>query len=119
MNIFQELVNKANELDRKGQEYLDKLPFIKSEDIAERIHQIGLEIYRKNNEDLDKCPDWIMDLFDGCVPYYGVPRNGSLAFMMGYSPAAQDALLRNFLEVLEGRETELLDFKCIAKFEDE
>ena len=29
MNIFQELVNKANELDRKGQEYLDKLPFIK------------------------------------------------------------------------------------------
>lgn len=118
MNIFQELVRKAGELDKKGQQYLDKLPFMKTDDVAERIHKIGLEIYKKNNEDVDKCPDWISDLLDGCIPYYGVPTNGSLAFKMGYSPTAQDALLRNFLEVLEKRETEFLNFKCIAKFED-
>jgi len=117
MNYFKELARKANELEEKGNEYLKKLPFIDNETICERIHQIGLEIYKKNNEDFDKCPDWVSDCLDGAIPYGSVPKNRSLKISIGYSPVAQDALLRNFLEVLEGRESKLLDFKCIAEVE--
>lgn len=39
----------------------------------------------------------------------------SLGFALGYSPAAQDARLRNILEIAEGRETVELDFPIVFK----
>jgi len=113
MNYFSAIAKRAEELNALGQEYLDKLPFMSNDDICQRLWDIAWEIDASDQEN----PDWVWSTVDGGIPYGSVPRNGSLYFSLGWAPVANDACLRNLLEVAEGRETKELDLATIAEKE--
>lgn len=114
MNYFQELVSGCDELDRKGQAYLDSLPFLPNDEVKQRIHNKAVEIFNAANEDWDAVPEWVSQTMDGHIPYGVLPTNGSLYFAMAFSVVSMEAHLRNLLEIAEGRETKELDFPVIV-----
>lgn len=112
-DYLQQLMDGADELSAKGEAYLRNLPFLPNNEVAERIFKRAWEIFKASGEDFDAVPDWVASSVDGTVPYASESRNGSLAYLMGYSPEARDARLRNLLEIAEGRETQELDFDFV------
>lgn len=115
MNYFEALTKEREELNQKGQDYLDTLSEeISADEAAERIYKAAKKIFKEKGED---SPEWILDLvYDGFMPYYGLPKNRSLRVTLGFSIVAQEARLRNLLEIVEGRETKELDFPaCVPK----
>jgi len=110
MKYFAAISKRADELTVLGQEYLDALPFMSNEDVGQKIWDKAIEIDESDGEN----PEWVDEALDGFIPYYGVPRNGSIYFSLGFSPTAQDALLRNFMEHLLNQ-TEELKFPCLAE----
>ena len=113
MNYFAAISKRAKELDALGQAYLDKLPFMDNEAICKRLHDIAWEIDASDQEN----PDWVWSTTEGSIPYGGIPRNGSLYFSLGFAMVANDACLRNLLEIAEGRETEELDLAIVSEEE--
>lgn len=113
MNYFSAIKKRADELNLMGEDYLDKLPFMNNEEICQRLWEIAWEIEKSDQEN----PEWVDMTLDGFIPYSSIPRNGSLYFSLGRAVVAQDALLRNLLEVAEGRETKELSFNFIAEKE--
>ena len=122
-NLFARLAAGAEDLDRKAEAYLSDKEFIPSPDVAERIWQASLRLFKKHGGtcsdkgymrfaelDWDALPWWAAQTLDGWMPYSGPPRNGSLGTLLGYSAASLDAHLRNIMEIAEGRETEELYF---------
>lgn len=115
MNYFEALAKECEELNQKGQDYLDTLSEeISVDEAAERIYNAAKKIFEEKR---GNAPEWILDLvYDGFMPYYGIPKNGSLRFILGFSIVAQEAKLRNLLEIVEGRENKGLDFPaCVPK----
>lgn len=113
MNYFSAISKRAEELNALGQEYLNKLPFMSNDDVCQRLWDVAWEIDASDQEN----PDWVWSTTEGNIPYGGVPRNGSLYFSLGFAMVANDACLRNLLEVAEGRETEELDLATLAEKE--
>ena len=74
--------------------------------MGERIHKAAFELFKISGENWDAIPDWAATVVEGGMPYYGVPRNGSLKFTLGFSVVSQEAHLRNLLERAEGRTME-------------
>ena len=113
-HYFQVLIDNCEKLNEQGQAYLDTLPFIPSDEVAERIYKKGMEIFHAANEDWSAVPEWVKTVADGFVPYSEAPRNGSLRYALGWAMVSQEAHLRNLLERAEGRTTEKLDFEILA-----
>lgn len=113
MNYIQELMTGCEELDRKGQAYLDGLPFLPNDEVKQRIFVKARELFDAANEDWDAVPEWVAQTMDGHMPYSVIPRNGSLYFSLAFSIVSMEAHLRNLLERVEGRETKELDFPVI------
>jgi hypothetical protein len=112
MNYFADLRKKREKLDRIAEAYLDTLPFLSNEKIMERIYRKASEIFEQSGRDWENVPEWVADTMDGWMPFASIPENGSLNFALGFSMIAQDARLRNMLEIAEGREPE----NCMLKF---
>lgn len=123
MKYFSAIKKRADELNVAGQAYLDKLPFMSNDDVAERLYKKAQEIFKQQTKQWgtlgawEHVPDWVADIMDGYIPYYYIPRNGSIYFSLGFAQTAQDALLRNSLEYAEGREKFLLELPCVAEKE--
>lgn len=113
MNYFDAISKRAAELDAIGQGYLDKLPFMSNGDVIKRLFEIAFEIDRSDQEN----PEWVDEAIDGFLPYSRVPKNGSIYFSLGWACTANDACLRNMLEVAEGRETDTLNLMTLAEKE--
>jgi len=113
MHYFEAIKHRADELNLQGRQYLDRLPFMHNEAVCERLWEIAQAIDAAPGEN----PDWVDSAMDGWIPFSTLPRNGSLYFALGYAMVAQDARLRNLLEVAEGRETEELDLATLAEQE--
>lgn len=117
-DYFAAIRERADQITKMAQEYLDRLEFLPNDVVMDRIWQAAQKIFEANggdNGDWTKLPEWVANTMDGWMPYSGVPRNGSLHFSLGFSPTSQDAHLRNLLEIVEGRETEELDFPVVAE----
>jgi hypothetical protein len=110
---FSAISKRADELNAIGQTYLDKLPFMSNDAICQRLWDIAWEIDAAGGEN----PDWVESTLDSHIPYGVIPRGGSLYFSLGFAAVANDACLRNLLEVAEGRETEKLDLATVAEKE--
>lgn len=110
MNYFETITDECNKLDELGQAYLDKLPFMDNDTVVQGIFKKAKEIFESHNENWETIPEWVANTMDGWMPYAGIPKTGSLFFSLGFSVVANDALLRNLLEVAEGREEKFLDF---------
>lgn len=115
LNYFEFILNESEKLTQKGNEYLEKLPLMHNDEVAKKIYEHAKRIYDEKGD--EGSPDWVLEALDGYIPYYAIPKNGSLYFTFAFSPSAQEAKLRNFLEVLEGRECDFLDFDCIVSKE--
>ena len=115
MNYFVQIMEECEKLDEKADAYLSKLPFMPNDDVAERLHKAAWKQFKDAGEDWGAIPDWVADIVDGHMPYYGIPHNGSILFSLGFSVASQEAHLRNLMEIAEGRETEMLDFPTVVK----
>jgi hypothetical protein len=115
MGYFAAIVKRCSELDELGQNYLSRLEFLSRDAICERIWNKANTLFRAAGEDFDKVPDWVASTVDGYIPYSCMSRNGRLYYKLGYSVVAQDALLRNLLEIVEGRESIELDFPCVVE----
>ncbi len=104
-NYFQDISDACDALTEKADNYLKNLPFLTNDEICQRIWDKANQIFKDNNEDWDKVPEWVADTIDG-----------SLHFHLGFSSASWDAHLRNLLEKIEGREEKELDFGfCVPK----
>lgn len=114
MSYFNEIITNAESLDTLANMYLDKLPFLTVQETAERIEAASYKIFEAAGRDWDAVPWYVAQVVDGCMPFYGIPRNGSLRFALGFSVASQEAHLRNILELVEGRETKELEFPVMA-----
>lgn len=116
MHYFQALIAECSELDRLAQEYLDTLEFLPNDEVCQRIWDKAKEIWNANGASYDSpdIPDWVKDTFDGCIPYTGLSRNGSLFYSLGFSVVSQDAHLRNLMERVEGRTDKELDFPLVV-----
>lgn len=117
MNYFEAIRTRCEELDKLGQAYLDKFEFLPNDQVLDRIWNKAQALFEAAGEDFDKLPEWAAEAMDGHIPYSSPPRNGSLYCSMGWSVVAQDAHLRNQLEIAEGRETKELDFPVLAEKE--
>jgi len=113
MNYFAAISKRADELTARAQAYLDGLPFMPNDNVMGRLWEIAQAIDTADGEN----PDWVDSTLDGWIPFSGVPRDGSLFFALGYSPTAQDARLRNLLEVAERRENVTLELATVAEQE--
>ncbi len=113
MNYILAIKHRADELNEMGHKYLDPLPFMDNHVIIARLFDIARQIDASPGEN----PEWVDQAMDGHIPYAARPRNGSLYMALGTAIVAKDALLRNFLEVQEGREENLLTFRCVAEQE--
>jgi hypothetical protein len=114
MNYLDAITKRAEELDVLAREYLDSLEFIDNQEVMNRIFSAAERIFKQNNEDWDKIPEWAASTLDYHIPFSKIPSNGSLYFMMGFSSISMDAHLRNLLEIAEGRTEKELDFEVIA-----
>lgn len=114
MNYFKAIAKRADELNELGNAYLKTLPFMSNDIICERLWKLAYEIF---DEDKDDNPDWVVSTVDGCIPFASQSRNGSIYYSLGFAVAAQDARLRNLLELVEGRTTEELTFPTLAEKE--
>lgn len=117
MSLFHGLIQRGEELDRLGAAYLEKLPFLTSQETAERLHIAAMRIFEAANREWYAVPDYVAMIADGVMPYFHPPRNGSLHFTLGFSVTSQEAHLRNLLEIAEGRESAFLDFPVVAELE--
>ncbi len=108
---FKQVTEACNELDRKGQVYLDSLPFISNDESIDRIFNRARAIFTEANEDFDTVPEWVAQTMDYYIPY-AIPGSsgGSIMAAMAHSITSQDAHLRNLLEIAEGRTSKELDF---------
>lgn len=118
INYFSALSKESDELTKKALEYLDKFDFLTVDEMSERIWKAAWEKLNKLGESgieekWDELPEWIKTVYDGYIPYSQPPKNGSLYYALGYSPAASEANLRNLLEIAEGRETEELNLPIV------
>jgi bisphosphoglycerate-dependent phosphoglycerate mutase len=104
MNYFQSLIEKSNQFTEIANDYLSKLPELDNDEIAERIWQWAIQ--NENNELAE-------EIINDGIPYYFIPRNGSLKFALGYSIAAHEANLRSLLEFVENRQNCWIKFQCI------
>lgn len=114
MNYFEQLTKRCNQLNEKGNAYLDTLPFLPNDEVCDRIYKAAQRIFQEANEDWESIPDWVASAMDGWIPYAALPKNGSLHYSLGWAVASQDAHLRNLLERAEGRETKELNFPVLA-----
>lgn len=103
MNYFAAISRRADELNQLGEKYLQKLPFMSNHKICKRLWAIAAKIDKSTETN----PDWVDSTLDHSIPFASPPRNGSLYFSLGFAITAQDAKLRNLLEVAEGRDSEL------------
>ena len=117
MNYFKAITTRCEELDKLGQAYLDRFEFLPNDQVLDRIWAKAWELFEAAGKDFKKIPEWAASAVDGHIPYSAPPRNGSLYYLMGWSVVAQDAHLRNQLEIAEGRETKELDFPVLAEKE--
>jgi hypothetical protein len=62
-------------------------------------------------------PWWVNEVCDGHIPFSSIPSNRSLYFTLGWAITANDACLRNLLEIAEGRETMELTLSTLAEKE--
>lgn len=113
-NYFESITEACDELDRQGNEYIDRFDFIPNDEICKRIWNAANKIFKDSGEEWNLVPEWVANTMDGWMPYANIPRNGSLFFSLGFSCVSQDAHLRNLLEIAEGRETKWLDFDCLV-----
>ena len=132
MSVFDELIQGAEELTEKANAYMEGKEFLPNNEVTDRIWKASLKLFERHGGkfsendtllfdglDWEALPWWAAQTLDGWMPYSAVPRNGSLKFSLGFSPAALDANLRNIMEIAEGRETEELDFGICADFKKE
>lgn len=112
-NYFKAISIECDKLTEEGQKYLDQFDFLTVDQMADRIWEAYLDKFQEVNEKWEDLPEWAQDCIDG-VPYCAPPRNGSIHFLLGYSPTAQEACLRNLLEIAEGRTTEVIDLSYIV-----
>lgn len=126
-DYFTELKEGAEQLDALAEVYMEDKEFLPNDAVMDRIWEACLRLFKKHGGyydgghlrfdrlDWDRLPWWAAQTLDGWMPYSSVPRNGSLGFALGYSPASMDAHLRNILEIAEGREHRELDFPITYK----
>lgn len=134
MNYFKALIKGAEELTERANEYLKDKPFISNDEVVKRIDKKVREVAVESgileikpdgevwfNEDVswDELPWWAIEVLDGHIPYAATPNNGSLKFLLGFSPAALDANLRSLLEVAEGRASDLIELPTVAEVDIE
>jgi hypothetical protein len=113
MNYFEAIRVRADELNERGQQYLDSLPFLSNQEVIPRLIDAAQKM--RDKQGLDRCPDWVeWLLYDGVVPF-SPRRNGSLYYALGYAMVAADALLRHLLETVEGRTKTKLKLACLAE----
>ena len=118
MTYFEKISAECDKLTQKANKYLSGLEFIPNDQVMNRIYAKAKEIFFEANENWDAVPEWVAQTMDGWMPYSTIPRNGSIGFALGYSPASQDAHLRNLLEIVEGRETKELDFPVVVDYKN-
>ena len=118
MDYFSAIKRRADELNEEGKKYLSNLPFMSNQDVLDKLWKIANEKYDYDRwcKSFDNCPWWVDAIFDGLAPY-GECNNGSLYYMLGRAVVAEDALLRNLLEIAEGRESKELELCCVAEKE--
>jgi hypothetical protein len=113
MNYFAAISARCAELNEAGQRYLDQFDFIPNDEILQRIWDKAWEIDAQPGEN----PEWVDMTCDNCIPFGSVPNNGSIYYSLGWAETANDACLRNLLEIAEGRTTEELDLATLAEKE--
>lgn len=126
-SYFRELAAAADELTAKADAYMAGKEFIPNDQVIDRIWAACLKLFERHGGrysgggtllfdglDWESLPWWAAQTLDGGMPYASIPRDGSLGFSLGFSPASQDAHLRNIMEIAEGRETEELNFPTRA-----
>ncbi len=117
MNYFSAIAKRASELDDIAQKYLDSLPFIPDPECVQRIYKEALKIFKENNENWNKVPEWVASSVDGYMPFSAPPIPGSMYVSLGHSPVARSANLRMLLEYAEGRRNNLEYFTTLAEEE--
>mgnify|MGYP003975297233 FL=1 len=118
IDLFTWIGKESDKLTKKANKYLSKLPEISNQDVADKLAKISFKLFKEAKEDWRAIPWWAGDIMDGHMPYWGVPRNGSLHYSLGFSMSSQEAHLRNLLEIAEGRESKELDFSLICDLDD-
>ncbi len=117
---FKQLAERCNELNAIAQKYLDGLPFIDNDTLAQSIWKHYYDIAPKDTsgeilwrESKNESENEALHILDSCVPYYNAPRNGSLHYAIGYAITAQEANLRALYEhLINGAEKRV--FKMLA-----
>jgi len=122
MDYFRELTRRCDELGETAEAYLAELPDLGLSccEMAQRIWLIAQERLAAAPEGTDH-PWWVESISEGHMPFVGTPDRASLAVHMGFSIEAQEAHLRNLLEIAEGRAAldSSLAFPIIAKISKE
>lgn len=115
MSYFDKIIQRADKLNKIGQQYLDNLPFISDENVVTAIYNKAVTIFNEHNRNWETIPEWVAQVLDEGVPYSHAIENGSLHYTLGWAITAQSANLRNYLEVFEGRESEHIKLQMLAK----
>ena len=114
-DYFKMISDRADELTRLANDYLNKFDFLTNDEICQKIYKKAWELFKQADENFNAIPEWVALTVDGWMPYTCRSRNGSLHYTLGFSPASQDAHLRNLLEIAEGRETKELPFPVVCE----
>jgi len=118
MDYFSKISERCNQLSHIGAAYMDKLPFIPTEDVVQKIWDWA---WLQMDKDGDGNIVWngknelAEDIIDSGVPFSEAPSNGSLHYTLGWSVVAQEANIRSLFEFIEGRQPEWIKFQCLAE----
>lgn len=119
MSLFADISKRCDELTAVAQEYLDSLPFIPSDECAQRIWTWAWQnVIVMDNGTVDwenSTNSFALEIIDSGIPYYGQITNGSIHYSLGWSVVAQDANLRKVLEYVEGRSEKIEPFQMLAE----
>jgi len=107
-NYFQQIVEACDVLDKLAEEYLkgrkgreDKSVY----DLWEENMQLGLDWFKRENEDFDAVPEVVAHIADGHTPFGPdiTTASGSIAYKLGLSVVSVEAHAWRLNDFLRGK----------------